>query len=79
MNDFRNELAKYFHSENKFQLNFNDNPIDFLFFILNSIHSYTVNAYSLKNVSERKCKPKCVTHNYLKLEIIEEIVKLIIF
>lgn len=70
--NFRKELAKFFETENRFKIQTNDDPIELLFFIINCLHSYSIKAFSLKNKSGIKCKPDCVAHKNIWLELVEE-------
>ncbi len=68
----RQELAALFKDDGKFQLNTMDDPVEALFAILNSFHSYAVNAGSLKYIVEKPCDPYCLSHELFWINIFEQ-------
>jgi hypothetical protein len=70
----RKELSELFSSENKFQLQKMDDPVEVLFVILNCFHSYVFDVKTLKFPIDRPCNPNCLSHEFFWLNILEQTV-----
>lgn len=68
----RSELADLFKEDNRFKLNSMDDPVEALFVFLNSFHSYSINAGSLKYIIDKPCNPNCVSHELFWINILEQ-------
>lgn len=64
----RKQLAELFCSRRKFLLNQPDDPIDTFFIIINAIHSYYLKE-PLNEYTDKVCHNKCISHNYLWLDL----------
>jgi hypothetical protein len=75
----RRELAELFRAENKFQLQKMDDPVEALFAILNSLHSYVFAVKSLKFIIDRPCNPNCLSHECFWFNMLEQTVCLFLY
>lgn len=71
-NELRKEIAELFQEERKFQLNKMNDPIDLFQFLLNSFHSYSTNAKSLKYEIDKACNPQCLSHKAFWINLLEQ-------
>ena len=61
-------LSSLFKNRRKFILNHPDDPVDFLFILLNSIHSFTIKS-PINEISDEICNYKCFSHKYLWMDL----------
>ena len=64
----KEELSSQFKNRRKFILNHPDDPVDFLFIILNSIHSFAIKS-PINEISDEICNYKCFSHKYLWMDL----------
>ena len=68
--ELKENLSILFKSKNKFQRNSPDNPIDFLFIIINSLHLLKLKKDNNDN-SKIICSDDCFTHKHLSVNILK--------
>ena len=61
-------LSSQFKNRRKFILNHPDDPVDLLFILLNSIHSFTIKS-PINEISDEICNYKCFSHKYLWMDL----------
>jgi hypothetical protein len=69
----RYELSQLFMEDNRFKMNTMDDPVEVLFVILNAFHAYSIDAHSLKYVSDKSCNPICMSHKLFSINLLEQV------
>ena len=64
----KESLSSLFKNRRKFILNHPDDPVDFLFILLNSIHSFIIKS-PINEISDEICNYKCFSHKYLWMDL----------
>ena len=64
----KEDLSSQFKNRRKFILNHPDDPVDFLFIILNSIHSFAIKS-PINEISDEICNYKCFSHKYIWMDL----------
>ena len=64
----KENLSFQFKNRRKFILNYPDDPVDLLFTIFNSLHSYVINS-PLNEISDELCNNKCFSHKNMWLDL----------
>ena len=64
----KDDLSSQFKNRRKFLLNHPDDPVDFLFIILNSIHSFVIKS-PINEISDEICNYKCFSHKYIWMDL----------
>ena len=64
----KEELSSLFKNRRKFIFNHPDDPVDFLFIILNSIHSFVIKS-PINEISDEICNYKCFSHKFIWMDL----------
>ena len=66
--NFRNILSNLFQNHRKFLIDQPDDPVDLLFVLINSIHSFSIK-FPLNEISDENCTEKCFSHKFIWLDL----------